>query len=384
MTPLPKGPTRAIAAAYPMSPTVDANENPTVAANNNDPQRIFYVYAWLRPCGTPFYIGKGKGCRSTMTTRRNGIFDRIVAKIERSGLEPNVVITHPFLTEAEAFDVERAEIAKHGRIDLRTGPLANLTDGGEGLSGAVFSQEHRDRIGAAHKGMIRTKETRDKISEAAKRRVVSDKEREHRRAVMLRPEIREKLILINTGKSHSKEARAKMSASQSGRIHKDETKAKIGLASRNAPPKGEYKGVNFHKRVGKWTARLRPAGMSIDLGYYLTEMEAAIAYDIEARKIWGGECYLNFPDVEIHEAPTRALKSYTYKKPPQAGRLKGATLDKRSGRWFARINTGGHTKHLGTFATEEDAARAYDRAAIDEYGVGNCYLNFPDSKREET
>ena len=29
MTAIPKGPTRATAAAYPMSPTVDANENPT-------------------------------------------------------------------------------------------------------------------------------------------------------------------------------------------------------------------------------------------------------------------------------------------------------------------------------------------------------------------
>lgn len=372
MTKLPGRP------AIPATTTCDEDGSPTLAANDNDPERVFYVYAWLRPCGTPFYIGKGKGHRYTMTARRNVIFDRIVAKIERSGRKPEVVIAHKFLTESEAFAIEMTEIARHGRINLRTGTLANLTDGGEGLSGAVFSQAHRDKIGAAHKGMVRTKETRDRIAAAAVGRVVSDADRERRRAVMLRPEIREKLIAINTGKSPSKETRAKMSASQSGRVHKAETKEKIGRASRNAPPKSGYKGVNFHKRVGKWAARLRPAGGSIDLGYYSTETEAAIAYDVEARKLWGLDCHLNFPDMEFAEPPARAVKSYTYQKPPRSGKLKGATLDKRIGRWFARLNADGRTKHLGMYATEQEAARAYDQAAVEEYGVGNCYLNFPE------
>ncbi len=34
-------------------------------------------------------------------------------------------------------------------------------------------------------------------------------------------------------------------------------------------------------------------------------------------------------------------------------------------------------KYLGRHATAEDAALAYDRAAIAAWGYGNCYLNFP-------
>ena len=62
---------------------------------------------------------------------------------------------------------------------------------------------------------------------------------------------------------------------------------------------------------------------------------------------------------------------------PNRGRsLKGAYLDKRSGRWASHLCSNGHLKHLGTFATAEEAARAYDAAASKEYGEF-ARLNFP-------
>jgi len=57
-----------------------------------------------------------------------------------------------------------------------------------------------------------------------------------------------------------------------------------------------------------------------------------------------------------------------------ASRYKGVTPCKRS--WQARIRVNGKQTHLGTYGTEEEAARAYDAAARRAFGEFAC-LNFP-------
>ncbi len=49
-----------------------------------------------------------------------------------------------------------------------------------------------------------------------------------------------------------------------------------------------------------------------------------------------------------------------------SSRYKGVSLFKRTGQWTAQI--GKPKRHLGYFATEESAALAYDRAAIEVWG----------------
>lgn len=51
---------------------------------------------------------------------------------------------------------------------------------------------------------------------------------------------------------------------------------------------------------------------------------------------------------------------------------KGAYLDKRDGRWSARIVAGGRVHHLGRFDTEAEAAEAYRRAAPQVHGEFAC------------
>ena len=87
---------------------------------------IFYVYAYLREDLTPYYIGKGSKDRAWKShTRTNGT--NLLPKDPK-----RIVILKELLSESEAYDYESELIKKHGRKDLGTGILHNLTDGGRG------------------------------------------------------------------------------------------------------------------------------------------------------------------------------------------------------------------------------------------------------------
>lgn len=57
--------------------------------------------------------------------------------------------------------------------------------------------------------------------------------------------------------------------------------------------------------------------------------------------------------------------------------FKGVFKQPRGKGWMARIKAQGKLIHLGTHPTPEDAARAYDRAALEHYGEF-ARLNFPE------
>ena len=57
----------------------------------------------------------------------------------------------------------------------------------------------------------------------------------------------------------------------------------------------QFKGVTRAHKT-RWTARIRVNGRSVWLGYFRSEVDAALAYDAAARKYFGEFAYPNFPD----------------------------------------------------------------------------------------
>ena len=105
----------------------------------------FYVYAYLREDGTPYYIGKGSKDRAW----RKGLSE-ISPPTNRS----KIIIVSKNLTEVWAFALERRLIRWYGRKDICTGILRNKTDGGEGSSGYKHTNHAIEKIQKASKGRM--------------------------------------------------------------------------------------------------------------------------------------------------------------------------------------------------------------------------------------
>lgn len=229
---------------------------------------------------------------------RSKHFVRIKNKIEDSGDFASVVILHCDLDERDAFEIEKALIAHYGRQQFG-GVLCNMTDGGEGVSGVMMSEQSRAKMSEAKKGKPGrpiTPETRAKIGNAHRGKVISA---EHRARVgMANSErkvsdtTRAKLSAVHKVRPKSAETRASMSAARLGGTLNEVGRKKISSFRRLAGPVSGFKGVSFHKASGKWHAVF----LKKHLGSFDAPEKAARAYDAAAFAAWGTECYLNFQE----------------------------------------------------------------------------------------
>ena len=99
-----------------------------------------YVYRHVRlDTNQVFYIGIGSDSvhkRAKSKANRTRYWVNITAKTEY-----RVDILCDDLTWEEACDKEREFIALYGRVDMGTGTLVNLTNGGEGMNGILLKEE---------------------------------------------------------------------------------------------------------------------------------------------------------------------------------------------------------------------------------------------------
>lgn len=92
----------------------------------------------------PFYVGKGKGYRiknTTLDLRTNYFKTKKIKKLNRNNIEIIKIKLFENIDNDEAIQKEIMLIKTIGRRNLNMGPLVNLTDGGEGLSGFVYTEE---------------------------------------------------------------------------------------------------------------------------------------------------------------------------------------------------------------------------------------------------
>ncbi|MBT3298699.1 hypothetical protein HN385_07245 [archaeon] len=123
----------------------------------------FYVYCYYDQNNIPFYIGKGCNNRwyyhlyESQNIKKDGNYynphkSRKIKKIiNEIGINAfitnNIKLLHTDLTEKKALKKEKELIKSIGRRDLKTGPLTNLTPGGEFCIGNYFkSEEHCQKI----------------------------------------------------------------------------------------------------------------------------------------------------------------------------------------------------------------------------------------------
>ena len=191
----------------------------------------YYTYAYLREDKTPYYIGKGKGNRAYKKHRKG-----IGVPKDKS----RIIFLKQNLTEEEAFRHEIYMIAVFGRKDLGTGILHNLTDGGDGASGYVFSEETKRKQSEAHKGnttwlgKTHSEETKRKMSDTRKGKTHSEetkrKQSEAKKGKTFSEESKRKMSEAQKGKSLSEETRRKMSETRKGKIPSKETRRKLSEA----------------------------------------------------------------------------------------------------------------------------------------------------------
>lgn len=148
---------------------------------------IFYVYIYLNPLKPgsynyqefkfdyePFYVGEGHNRRmyghinEAFRSNKKSHKLNVIRKIYRNGFEPIIIKIKENMLNKEALDYEIYVIKTIGRKNKKLGPLTNLTDGGDGYSGKIYSEKELQKISNSNKLFWSKPENKEKHSKRLK------------------------------------------------------------------------------------------------------------------------------------------------------------------------------------------------------------------------
>lgn len=248
-------------------------------SRNNTSTEPFYVYIYLNPLKPgqytygeflsfeyePFYVGKGYGNRlykhlnETLEKTYNPFKVRLINKIKSHNLEPIIIKLNYNLKECKAFAFEKFYIKTIGRRGKKLGPLTNLTDGGEGVTGYAYSEEqnkmnseritkyfenplNRLKTSISTKKAMQKPEIKAKVEQGRERlKILFDTNEEFRtlhsentKSGMNTTKTKEKMFLRDLKRWSDEEKLQEHKIRQKVNMNKPETKAKISERTKKA------------------------------------------------------------------------------------------------------------------------------------------------------
>lgn len=161
------------------------------------------------------------------------------------------------------------------------------------------------------------------------------------------------------------------------------------------------RGLRYDEAAGTWSASLGLAEKRYAVAGFLSEEQAAIAYDRMALYYRGPDFPRHFPRRKLHPASQATLRREVlierrkriYRCHPGSYGLYGVYFNPLAPQrpWLALMSTRRRTvrgrpgsprrspsQYLGSYETEREAAEAHDRAALYYFGSEYQYLNYPE------
>lgn len=252
---------------------------------------MFYVYIYKDPRPTKnqqvVYVGKGTGDRAwyhwNNRVRHNKGFGAFLALLRREKLEPIIEIIKDGFDEAEAFYEEMRLIALYGRRDLNTGTLFNLTDGGEGFSGAVRTEEWKTNIS----NTLRTEHHRSRQSIATSE-CWADPEWREKTTAAIREALKDPEVIARreAGKAafiHTEEFRQTMSDATSKMWQDPGYAKKVAAAQREVQGTPEARAVKSENSKKLWKEKSELISASIKAARSTEESKAKTSEQAKAQ-----------------------------------------------------------------------------------------------------